>query len=168
MPDLSAAGLASWASRLPPDLRSAVANAPGVGDAGEAGERVARLGAGPPGEALAEILSDEGLARALGQAGRIRVAAWLVAEAGPGWAERSQVVALLTGERAADADGDEGGGDGVPGAVGAIFLEDLRRLNAALAARIAARTVDRGGLAASADAAMAYEAETLVARGGMP
>jgi hypothetical protein len=186
MLDLGAKSMETWLGRLPEDVRGVIAGGdaplPGGADrlAAALSAALATLG-GLPADArqacIPEVVRQvpdmvrqhaDGT-RALGRAGRLRLAAWMAAQGG---ANPGPALRRLVGETPAGGESGDGtdGGDGAAGAdeVGVLFLEDIRAFaKAVVGPRRGRLAVDGQALDIAAEAAFTLESEMAFRQGGV-
>jgi hypothetical protein len=168
VPDFSDASSALWLSKLPGDVRTAFdSEASGGYDGDGSLEKLISELSGLTGEGdvwrVPEVVQRNAAAvPAFGRARRLRLMGWMAKTTYP---DTGELFRMLTGE-AESNEGDEGS-SAASGAVGVLFIEDIKAYIAALAGRYAENAISAPNVELAAQSAFILENEIAFTRGGL-
>lgn len=157
VPDLSEKALSGWLKLLPADAREAIEDGdPVSGDGGTLATSLVSVAAWQVPDLVRQHPDD---AKVFGRARRIRLMAWMSAEARD---NRGPLFRRLVGE-----DDETSGGAGTD-EIGLLFLEDIRALNDKMVApRLSQRMASENSLDAVVEAAFTLESDMAFRAGGV-
>ena len=161
MEKLSNDSLKRWLEKCPEDVRAFVLLG-GESNSTNTGELLAALAVATPPQVPGLLRTDPDACMALGRIGRIRLLAWVSAQAG---SQGGALVREIVGE---DTEQDGGSGSAGSDTVALLFLEDFKEFaRAVVGPRTANRMIDSQTLGVSAEAAVTLESDLAFGQGGV-